>query len=99
MKPLSRVMYCITSRSGQFLCSVAPDGPVFSPMPSEALETRNAWMSSSVAASKALELSTLFPGVTLNIGLLELVSTGPGTWRVSSSRSFPFLNTKAELVA
>lgn len=91
-------MYCITSRSGQYLISLAADGPVFSPLPSEALATKNAWLSSSTATAKADEVARLFPGIQLNIGLLEMEGTSASTWRVTSTRSFPYLNTNAELI-
>lgn len=98
MKKPTRVMYCITSRSGQYLISLAPDGPVFSPMPSEALATRNAWMESTSATIRAKEIAQQFPGVELGIGLLELEGTSPGNWRITSTRTFPFLNTPAPFV-
>ena len=98
MKKLTRVMYCITSRSGQYLINLAPDGPVFSPMPSEALITRNAWMESSSAAIRAREIAQQFPGVPLGIGMLEMEGTSPGNWRIISTRTFPFLNTTTPLV-
>ena len=97
--PLRRVMYCITSKSGQFLISLAGDGPVFSPMASEALATSHAWMTSAAAVERLREVRSLFPGVPLGIGLLELEATTPGHWRVASTQSYGFTQSNESLIS
>ena len=96
---LRRVMYCITSKSGQFLINLASDGPVFSPMASEALMTNHAWMDSATAAQRLRETLRLFPGVSLGIGLLELEATTPGNWRVASTQSYGFTQSNEPLIS
>ena len=96
VEPLRRVMYVITGRSGQFLINTAADGPVFSPMPTEALATHHAWMASSTAAAKLQELRRSFPGVAFCLALLELEATSPGQWVVRSTQSFPSSETRPE---
>jgi hypothetical protein len=99
MTTFKRVMYCITSKSGQFMVCLAPDGPVFSPMAVEAVITRNAWMEATTAIRHAKEISERFPGSFLGIGLLELEGNANGDWSVTSSRCFPLQNTTPELIS
>lgn len=94
--PLQRVMYAITGRSGQFLINTTADGPVFSPMPTEALATHHAWMASSTAMAKLMEVRALYPGIVLSLALLELESTTFGNWAVRSTQSFPVRQTEPE---
>ena len=96
---LRRVMYCITSKSGQFLINLASDGPVFSPMASEALATRHAWMNSATAVEHLRETLRLFPGVPLGIGLLDLEATTPGNWRVASTQCYGFTQSNEPLIS
>lgn len=88
IKPVQRTMYAITGRSGQFLINLATDGPVFSPMAIEAIHTRHAWLSSTLAAAKLADVRQLFPGVPFNLALLEMEHTSAGNWRVTTTRSF-----------
>lgn len=99
--PLRRVMYCITSRSGQFLINLAADGPVFSPMAAEALHASMAWMESTTAANKLRTVRQQFPGIALGLGLMEMESTGPANWRITGVQCFhpPLHNTSDTLIA
>lgn len=92
-------MYVITGRSGQYLINLAADGPVFSPMPTEAIHTHHAWMASSTAAAKLAEVRALFPDLGMALGLIELESRGPGQWAVVSTRSFNSAHNNETLIA
>jgi len=92
-------MYCIAKGGSQYLVNLTNEGPTYSHLASDVLTSRFAWISSTRAAQALKDAIFCCPDEPLGLALLELEASGPGLWRVASTKAYAAFDPTTPLVS